>query len=64
MEICLVKKTPVANQYSGLTLFTGVARMMRPVKNLTYDTVEMIGTFEQSYMDICIIAEEAHKGVI
>ena len=63
MEICLVQKTPVSSQFPGLILFTGVARMMRPVKNLAYDTVEMIGTFEQAYLDICITAEEAHEGV-
>ena len=56
-------KTQVASQYPGLFLFTNTARMMRPVKNLAFDMVEMIGTFEQVYLNICIIAEESHKGV-
>ncbi len=63
MEICLVLKTTVSSQYPGLYLFTTPARMVRPVRNLIYDTVEMIGTFEQGYMNICIIADEAIDGV-
>ena len=37
--------------------------MMRPVINLGLGKIEMIGTFEQVYMDICITPEEAHEGV-
>ncbi|XP_052246155.1 DNA-directed RNA polymerase I subunit RPA2-like [Dreissena polymorpha] len=63
MEICLVKSTPYASQYPGLYLFTTPARMLRPVRNLGLQEVEMIGTFEQVYMDICIRQEEAYTGV-
>ncbi|MBM3939025.1 MAG: hypothetical protein FJ333_10310 [Sphingomonadales bacterium] len=34
-------------QYPGLFIFTGAARMMRPVWNLAASCVEYIGTFEQ-----------------
>ena len=37
--------------------------MVRPVINLGLGKIEMIGTFEQVYMDICITPEEAHEGV-
>ena len=37
--------------------------MMRPVINLGLNMIEMIGTFEQVYMDICIRPEESHEGV-
>ena len=37
--------------------------MMRPVLNLGLNLVEMIGTFEQAYMDICVRPEEALQGV-
>ena len=63
MEVCLVLKTAVASQYPGLYLFTETARMMRPVINLSLNTVEMIGTFEQVYLNICVTPKEAHTGV-
>ncbi|XP_060606086.1 DNA-directed RNA polymerase I subunit RPA2-like, partial [Ruditapes philippinarum] len=63
MEICLVKKTEYASQYPGLYLFTTPARMVRPVRNLALNEIEMIGTFEQVYMDICITQKEAYEGV-
>ncbi|KAI8516019.1 DNA-directed RNA polymerase I subunit RPA2, partial [Branchiostoma belcheri] len=62
-EIVLVPKTGKASQFPGLFLFTTPARMMRPVRNLFTGTVEMIGSFEQVYMNICVRSEEAHPGV-
>jgi hypothetical protein len=59
MEICLIPKTEFASQYPGLFMFTTPARMMRPVKNLALNSMEMIGSFEQVYMDICINQNEA-----
>lgn len=47
LEICLVPITNVASQYPGVYIFSSVARMMRPVLNLSAAQVEMIGTFEQ-----------------
>lgn len=61
LEICFVRKTNVASQYPGLYLFTTSARMLRPVKNLILNEIELIGTFEQAYLDICITPEEFHK---
>lgn len=63
MEIVLVPKKNVPSQYPGLYLFTGPARMMRPVKNLSVNKVELIGTFEQVYLDVCVSSEEAYEGV-
>lgn len=34
-------------QYPGIFLFTSPSRMMRPVVNLSTNTVELIGSFEQ-----------------
>ena len=56
-------RTQVASQYPGFYMFTNTARMMRPVKNLAFNAVEMIGTFEQVYLNICVTPEEAHQGV-
>jgi DNA-directed RNA polymerase I subunit RPA2 len=50
-------------QYPGLFIFTGAARMMRPVWNLAANCVEYIGTFEQVYMEISIREREAVAGL-
>ncbi|EDO33368.1 predicted protein [Nematostella vectensis] len=63
LEICLVPITKVASQYPGLFIFSSPARMMRPVLNLAVNKIEMIGSFEQVYMDIAIVQEELHEGV-
>lgn len=61
-EISLVPKR-VRGQFPGLFLFTTLGRMMRPVIHLATGRLEYIGTFEQLYLDICIIPEEAYPGV-
>ena len=52
-EICLIPKR-MKGQFPGLYIFTGAARMMRPVWNLAANAVEYIGTLEQVYMEIAI----------
>ncbi|XP_063243979.1 DNA-directed RNA polymerase I subunit RPA2 [Bacillus rossius redtenbacheri] len=59
LEIALIPPAK-GGQYPGLFLFTGPARMMRPVLNLAARQVELIGTLEQVHMDICIVPEEAY----
>lgn len=63
LEIVLVPMGRKCGQFPGLFLFSGPARMMRPVINLAARKVELIGTFEQIYMDICVYPEEAYEGV-
>ncbi|CAH1963354.1 unnamed protein product [Acanthoscelides obtectus] len=63
LEIVLVPKKNTVCQYPGMFLFTGPARMMRPLLNLYAKKVELVGTFEQVYMNIAITSEEAYKGV-
>ncbi len=53
----------VSGQYPGLFLFTGPARMVRPVVNLALNAIELIGSFEQVYLDISVAEEEAYAGV-
>lgn len=50
-------------QYPGLYLFTERARMMRPVRFIENGRVDMIGSFEQVYLDIAVNPEEIEKGV-
>ncbi|XP_041365759.1 DNA-directed RNA polymerase I subunit RPA2-like [Gigantopelta aegis] len=63
MEICLVLKTDCASQYPGLYLFTSLARMIRPVKNLAMNQVEYIGCFEQVYLDIAVSDSDIKPGI-
>lgn len=63
LEIALIPESKAVGQFPGLYLFTGPARMMRPVINLAINQIELIGTLEQVYMDICIVPEEAYPGV-
>ncbi|XP_047136154.1 DNA-directed RNA polymerase I subunit RPA2 isoform X2 [Hydra vulgaris] len=60
MEIIFIPRTKFASQYEGIFLFTDVARMIRPVRNLLTNTVEYIGSFEQVYMDIAVYSDEIH----
>ncbi|XP_030383724.1 DNA-directed RNA polymerase I subunit RPA2 [Scaptodrosophila lebanonensis] len=47
-------------QFPGLFLYTGPARMMRPVWNLKWNKIEYIGTLEQVYMEIAIDKKEVY----
>ncbi len=66
MEICFVAPTDTGSQFPGLYLFAGGSRLLRPVKSLIRvgpddldkAEIEMIGTFEQPYMDIAVTREE------
>ena len=58
LEIAFIHRTKVASQYPGIFLFTSRSRMMRPVLNLKYNAIEMIGTLEQVYLNISINADE------
>lgn len=56
---CLVIPTGFRFAYAGVYIFTGVARLMRPVMSLAQGCVEWIGTAEQAYMDVAVVPEEA-----
>lgn len=61
-EVVLVPERDLPGQYPGVFIFTGAARLMRPVMNLKAGCIEHVGTFEQVYMDICIRESEAYPG--
>ncbi|CAG9865194.1 unnamed protein product [Phyllotreta striolata] len=63
LEIAWVPRKKSICQYPGVYLFTGPARMMRPLMNLYANKVELVGTLEQVYMDVCITPEEAYEKV-
>ena len=62
-EIVLVPEREIPGQYPGLFIFTGAARLMRPVYNLAHNCIEYVGTFESVYLDICIREREAYPGL-
>uniref|UniRef100_A0A671TQH9 DNA-directed RNA polymerase subunit beta n=1 Tax=Sparus aurata TaxID=8175 RepID=A0A671TQH9_SPAAU len=62
-EIVLVPKTGKASLYPGLFLFTTPCRMVRPVRNLALGKQELIGTFEQLYINVGIMEDEIESGV-
>ncbi|CAG8504601.1 3515_t:CDS:2, partial [Ambispora leptoticha] len=49
--------------FPGLYLFTSPARMMRPVKYLATSKTDLIGSFEQVYMNIACLDEDIIPGV-
>ncbi|KAL7753220.1 hypothetical protein RI367_000995 [Sorochytrium milnesiophthora] len=61
MEIGLVP-TSHGGQFPGLFLFTEPARMIRPVKYLATNTTDMVGSFEQVYMNIACMTDEVVPG--
>lgn len=50
-------------QYPGLYLFGGHSRMMRPVKYLPLDKQDILGPFEQVYMNVAVTPEEIENNV-
>lgn len=50
-------------QYPGLFLFSTPARMTRPVKYLANEKTDMVGPFEQVYMDIACMNEDVVPGL-
>lgn len=49
--------------YPGLYLFTGAARLVRPVLHRSTGRTEMIGPMEQPFMDIACLDEDIREGI-
>lgn len=50
-------------QYPGLYLFGGIARMMRPVKYLPLNKKDVVGPFEQVYINIAVTPAEIENDI-
>ncbi|QLG71314.1 hypothetical protein HG535_0B03530 [Zygotorulaspora mrakii] len=50
-------------QYPGLYIFGGHSRMMRPVRYLPLDKEDIVGPFEQVYMNIAVTPQELQNNV-
>ncbi|KAF9584296.1 DNA-directed RNA polymerase I subunit rpa2 [Lunasporangiospora selenospora] len=55
---------PISNggEYPGLYIFSTPARMMRPVRYLENGKTDMVGSFEQVYMEIACMDDEVRPG--
>ncbi|KDN44902.1 DNA-directed RNA polymerase I polypeptide 2 [Tilletiaria anomala UBC 951] len=62
LEIGLVPLSH-GGQYPGLYLFSNRARMMRPVKFLYNGKLDLVGPFEQVYLDIACQPDEVEQGI-
>ncbi|OLL24928.1 putative DNA-directed RNA polymerase I subunit RPA2 [Neolecta irregularis DAH-3] len=60
LEIGYVPKSN-GGQYPGLYLFSTPARMVRPVRHLATDKEDLVGPFEQVYMEIACMPQDIHK---
>ncbi|EGW30093.1 uncharacterized protein SPAPADRAFT_144076 [Spathaspora passalidarum NRRL Y-27907] len=50
-------------QYPGLFIFGGRSRMMRPVKYLPLNKQDILGPFEQVYMNVAVTPEEIENNI-
>lgn len=50
-------------QYPGLYIFSGLARMTRPVKFLGLDKTDWVGPFEQPYLNVAVTPDEIEAKV-
>ena len=50
-------------QYPGLFIFGGRQRMMRPVKYLPLDKQDIVGPFEQVYMNVAVTPQEIANNI-
>lgn len=62
LEVGLVPPSS-KGQYPGLYLFGGIARMMRPVKYLPLNKLDIVGPFEQVYMNVAVTPAEIENNV-
>ncbi|GMM53943.1 hypothetical protein DAKH74_005590 [Maudiozyma humilis] len=62
MEIGYVPPS-TKGQYPGLYLFGGRSRMMRPVRYLPLDKEDIVGPFEQVYMNVAVTPQEIENNV-
>ena len=63
LEVALVPPGNRGSPYPGLFLFTGAARMVRPVLQRATGETEMIGPLEQAFMDIACLDEDIREGI-
>jgi DNA-directed RNA polymerase I subunit RPA2 len=63
LEVALIPPGNLGAPYPGLYLFSGAARLIRPVLQRATGRTEMIGPLEQAFMDIACLDEDVREGI-
>ena len=63
LEVTLIPGGNVGGPFPGLFLFTGAARLVRPVLHRESGRTELIGPMEQPFMDIACLKEDIREGI-
>lgn len=63
LEVALIPLGDPGSPYPGLYLFTGAARLVRPVLQRATGKTELIGPMEQAFMDIACLDEDIREGI-
>lgn len=63
LEAAYVPPGNRGSPYPGLFLFTGAARLVRPVLQRSSGKTEFIGPLEQAFMDIACLDEDIREGI-
>lgn len=63
MEVAMIPPGNLGAPYPGLYLFTGAARLIRPVLQRATGKTEMLGPLEQAFMDIACLDQDIREGV-
>eukprot|EP00339_Tiarina_fusa_P025334 CAMPEP_0117005466 /NCGR_PEP_ID=MMETSP0472-20121206/6073_1 /TAXON_ID=693140 ORGANISM="Tiarina fusus, Strain LIS" /NCGR_SAMPLE_ID=MMETSP0472 /ASSEMBLY_ACC=CAM_ASM_000603 /LENGTH=1224 /DNA_ID=CAMNT_0004706717 /DNA_START=147 /DNA_END=3821 /DNA_ORIENTATION=- len=63
LEVAYLPQGSAGSPYPGLYLFTGAARMVRPVLQRATGKTEYIGPMEQAFMDIACLDEDIREGI-
>ena len=63
LEVALIPAGNPGSPYPGLFLFTGAARLVRPVLQRATGKTEYIGPMEQAFMDIACLDEDIREGI-
>ena len=62
-EVAFIPPGNRGSPYPGLYLFTGAARLIRPVLQRSSGKTEYIGPLEQGFMDIACLDEDIREGI-
>ncbi|KNC77992.1 hypothetical protein SARC_09558, partial [Sphaeroforma arctica JP610] len=62
LEITLIERTK-GGLFPGLYMFASPARMVRPVQYLRTGNNEMLGSFEQVFLNVACLPEDVHQGL-
>jgi DNA-directed RNA polymerase I subunit RPA2 len=62
-EVAFIPTGNRGSPYPGLYLFTGAARLVRPVLHRASGRTEFIGPLEQGFMDIACLDEDIREGI-